>query len=140
MARKENSAGAIIFYRKNKEVYFLLLEYPTYWGFVRGKIEKDENITQTIIREAKEEANIDKLNFIKGFEEIQNWYTTVNKETIKRNAIFYLAEISEEHAKHVKISKEHKAFEFLTINQALDKMRIENEKIMLKKSYEFIKK
>ena len=134
----EKSAGAIVFYRKNNEIYFLLLEYITYWGFVRGKIEKDENIEETIRREAKEEANISDLKFIQGFKEIQDWYYTLDKKTVKKNAIFYLGEITEKQANQIKISDEHKSFKFCTLKEALKLMRIKNEKAMLEKAYNFI--
>lgn len=135
----EKSAGVIIFYMKENEPYFLLLEYPTYWGFVRGRIEKDEATESTIKREAKEEANISKLAILEGFKESQSWFYKLNGKLIRKFAVYYLAEISQEEAKKVRVSFEHKAFKFLTLKEALEIMRIGNEKLMLEKAAEFIK-
>lgn len=134
----EKSAGVIIFYLK-EDPYFLLLEYPTYWGFVRGRIEKDEGTEGTIKREAKEEANISKLNILEGFKESQSWFYKLNGKLIRKFAVYYLAEISEEEAKKVRVSFEHKAFKFFTLEEALKIMRIKSEKLMLEKAAEFIK-
>ena len=134
----ERSAGVITFYMKN-EPYFLLLEYETYWGFVRGIIEKGEKVEETIKREAQEEANISNLKILEGFKEIQNWFYKLKGELVRKSAIYFLAEISEEEAKKVRISFEHKSFKFLKIDEALKIMRIENEKKMLEKAAKFIK-
>ena len=53
MTKQEISAGALIFYIENNEPFFLLLKYPTYWGFPKGHIEKGENEEQTAKREIK---------------------------------------------------------------------------------------
>lgn len=135
----EKSAGVIIFYIKNSEPLFLLLEYQTYWGFVRGRIEKDEGTEETIKRETKEEANISKLNFLRGFKQTQSWFYKLNGKLIRKFAVYYLAEISEEETKKVRVSFEHKAFKFLTLKEALKIMRIKNEKLMLEKAASFIK-
>lgn len=134
----EKSAGAIIFYFK-EEPYFLLLEYPTYWGFVRGKIEKDETAEETIKREAKEEANLLQLSFLDGFKEQQSWVYKLNHQLVKKFAVYYLAEIAESESREVKISFEHKSFKFLTLKEALNTMRIKSERLMLEKAASFIK-
>jgi len=137
--RIEKSAGVIIFYIKENEPYFLLLEYPTYWGFVRGKIEKDENIKETIKREAKEEANISELNILEGFKETQSWFYRLKGILRRKFAIYFLAEISQQEAKKVRVSFEHKSFKFLKLKNTIKIMRIKNERTMLEKAAEFVK-
>jgi len=134
----ERSAGAIIFYLKNDEIFFLLLEYESYWGFVRGQIEKNEKIEETIQREAKEEANLSKLNFIPGFKVPQEWFYRFKGNLIRKYAVYLLAEIDEEQAKNVRISFEHKSFKFAKLDEALNLMRIKNEREMLEKAEKFI--
>jgi len=134
----EKSAGVIVFYAQ-EEPYFLLLEYETYWGFIRGIIEKDEKIEETIKREAQEEANVSGLKILEGFKENQNWFYKLKGELVRKSAVYHLAEISEEQAKKIRISFEHKSFKFLTLKDALGIMRIENEKKMLEKAAAFIK-
>ncbi len=135
----EKSAGVIIFYMKENEPYFLLLEYSTYWGFVRGIIEKNEKIKETIMREAKEEANIPELTILEGFKDTQEWFYKLKGELVKKSAVYYLAKISKEQAEKVRVSFEHKSFKFLKLNDALKIMRIKNEKKMLEKAASFIK-
>ena len=135
----EKSAGVIIFYTKNSKPYFLLLKYPTYWGFVRGNIEKEETIEQTIEREAKEEANLSELKILKGFKSQQQWFYRLKGVPRKKFAVYLLAEITEEQSKKTRISFEHKSFKFLKLKDALKTMRIENERKMLEKAAGFIK-
>ena len=152
----EKAAGAIIFYIskskdfddsqkslisevKEGEPLFLMLEYDTYWGFVRGQIEKEETIEETIRRETKEEANLSDIRILKGFKETQQWFYKLKGELRRKFAVYLLAEINEEEAQKVRISFEHKSFKFVKIDEALSLMRIKNEKKMLEKAAKFIK-
>ncbi len=135
----EKAAGVIIYYMRDNEPLFLMLEYDTYWGFVRGQIEKDETIEDTIIRETKEEANLSNINILKGFKETQQWFYKLKGQLRRKFAVYLLAEIAEEEAKKVRVSFEHKSFKFAKVDEALSLMRIENEKKMLEKAYKFIK-
>ena len=137
--KTQKSAGVIIFYIKDDEPVFLLLEYPTYWGFTRGKIEKGESIEETIKREAQEEANISELILLNGFKDTQGWFYKLKGKLIRKYAVYFLAEISEEQAKKTRISFEHKSFKFLKLPDALKIMRIKNERAMLEKAAKFIK-
>ncbi len=135
----ERSAGVIIFYMKEEEPLFLLLEYETYWGFVRGNIEEGEGLEETIKREAKEEANLSDVKIIKGFKEIQQWFYKLHGKLRRKIAIYLLGEISEGQTEDVRVSFEHKSFKFVKLQDALELMRINNEKKMLENAYEFIK-
>lgn len=135
----EKSAGVIVFYTKNKEPSFLILEYPTYWGFIRGNIEENETEKQTIKREAKEEANLSNMKILEDFKHEQSWFYNLNGKLRRKFAIYYLAEIEEKETKKVRVSFEHKSFKFLKLRDALSIMRIKNERDMLKKAADFIK-
>jgi len=135
----EKSAGVIIFYMSSKNPLFLLLEYQTYWGFVRGNIEENESVEETVIRETKEEANISEINIIRGFKQYQEWFYRLHGKLRRKQAVYLLAEISEEQAKKVRVSFEHKSFKFLKLEEAKKIIRITNEKDMLEEAAEFIK-
>jgi len=127
---KEVSAGAVIFIRE-KEIKYLLLNYVLgHWDFVKGNVEKDENIKDTIIREAKEEADLDDLNFIPGFKEKINFFYK-RKNLIIKEVTYLLAETKN---KNVKISFEHKDFLWLNYEDALNKITFKNSKDILKKA------
>lgn len=138
----EKSAGAIIYYleKTDKEPKFLLLK-STYWGFVKGWIEQDlkENIEQTIIREAKEEANITQLEFLPKAKFIQNWIYKREGKLISKQATFLVAKTTLAQAKQAKISFEHNDFGFFTLEQALSLMKIKQNKELLQKAYNLIK-
>jgi len=139
-SKYEESAGAVIFYMDNSEPVFLLLKYPTYWGFAKGLIEKKENIEETARREIEEETGFKNINIIPGFQYIQEWFYKLNGQLIKKKATFLLAEIPKEQAEKVVLSQEHEGFAWLKFEDALKKMKIKNNKEMLKKACEFIKK
>lgn len=133
----QKSAGLIV-YHKDEGIKFLLLKYPSYWGFVKGIIEDNEDEEKTALRELEEEAGI-KAELIKGFKEKQEWFFKLKGKLIKKQAIFFLAKTSKEQAKKVKISFEHEDFAWLTYEKALEKIKIKSNKELLKKAYEFIK-
>lgn len=134
--RHERSAGAIIFHMKDSEPYFLLLKYPTYWGFVKGLIEKNEDEEQTMKREMSEEAGIYNYEILEGFKETQKWFYRFEGELIRKEAIFFLV-----HADNwqIKISHEHEDFKWLPFAEAVKLMKVKSNKQMLEKAYELLK-
>ena len=66
-ARYELSCGAIIFKIHERKPHYLLVKYPRYWGFVKGKVEPGEDEEKTAFREAFEEVGLTDLRFIDGF-------------------------------------------------------------------------
>jgi 8-oxo-dGTP pyrophosphatase MutT (NUDIX family) len=136
----EESAGIVIFYLEGKEPMFLLLKYPTYWGFAKGIIEKGESIEETAKREVEEETGFKGLDILPGFDFVQEWFYRFDGELIQKKATFLLAKVRKEQAKNVKLSPEHEAFEWLSYENAIEKMKIKNNREMLKKAYDFIKK
>ncbi|MCS7245968.1 MAG: NUDIX domain-containing protein [candidate division WOR-3 bacterium] len=58
MSFDEISTGFILFYIENSRIYYLLLKHTSYWGFPKGKIEKNENELEGAIRELYEETGI----------------------------------------------------------------------------------
>jgi len=136
---EERSCGALIFFLKNNIPNYLLLKYPTYWGFVKGNIEKNEDERKTVLRETKEEANISKIQLIEGFKEEIGYFYKFEGKIIKKKVIFLLGKISEEESKKVKISFEHEAFKFCNYEDALKMFRHKNEKQILEKADKFLK-
>ena len=135
----QESAGILVFYTDNNEIKFLLLKYPSYWGFAKGIIEPDETIEQAAKRELEEEASIKKIQIIPGFRHVQEWFFRAEGQLIKKKATYLLARISKEEAEKVKISHEHEDFQWLTHENALKIMKIKNNKDMLTNAYEFTK-
>ncbi len=132
----EKSAGAVIFRKDKGSIYYLVLHYELgHWDFVKGKIENNEQLKQTIIRETKEESGIDDLRFIGEFKEKIDYFFKKQGKTIFKTVIFFLAETR---TKEIKLSDEHIGFKWLPYNKAMEQLTFENAKRVLKKANNFI--
>jgi len=132
----EKSAGAVIFRKEQNEALFLLLHYPSgHWDFVKGKIEPEENLRQTILRETQEEAGITDLDFLDGFEESVEYDFQYDGKLIHKKVIFYLAKT---HTEKIIISHEHVDFVWLDFEKAFEKTTYQNAKLILSKANQLI--
>lgn len=132
----EKSAGAIIFRIEGEKIFFLLLKYPTYWGFAKGNIEEKENESETTLREIKEETGLEDIVLLENFKEKMQWFYKFKSELRRKEAIFFLGQTK---TKNIKISEEHDAFKWCTYEEALQLMRIKKNKLLLEKARGFIK-
>jgi 8-oxo-dGTP pyrophosphatase MutT (NUDIX family) len=139
----EKSAGAVVF-RKNKEIKYLLLHYPTgsraskdYWDLPKGHIEKGEKPMVTAKREIAEETGLKDVGFIDGFKETIKYFFKWEGKSILKFVTFYLAEAK---TKDVKISWEHIGFKWLPYQEALGQLTFKNAKEILKKANQFLEK
>ncbi len=133
----EKSAGAIIFREEQVNIYYLVLHYQAgHWDFVKGNIEKGEEMKQTIIRETEEEIGIRNLEFVKGFKETIEYFYKLKGRTIFKTVVFFLTETKTE---EIKLSQEHIGFAWLAYEDALKRLTFENAKEVLKKANEFLK-
>ena len=68
--REQKSAGIVLFRNASNKIEFLLLNYPQgHWDFIKRKIEQNETLHETAIRETKEETGISNIEFVDGFVE-----------------------------------------------------------------------
>lgn len=133
-ARYRRAAGAII-YHLDKVPYYLLVKYPSYWGFVKGYIEEGETEHHTILREAGEESGLYDLKFIEGFREVQKYFHRFKGELIKSVVVYLLAQTE---SWTVKISHEHEDYRWCTFADAMELMRVNATKELLKKAHNFL--
>ena len=139
----ERSAGAIVFCKKNNEIYYLLLRYPNssgntkkeYWGFPKGHIERGEKIEETAKREVEEETGLKDIKFINGFKEQEKYFFTGGGKKIFKTVNSLLAETK---TKEIKISSEHLGFKWLSYEEALKQLTFKNAKEILKKAHKFL--
>jgi len=131
----EKSAGVVIFRKDKGNIYYLVLHYELgHWDFVKGKIEKNEELRQTVTREAKEETGIDDLKFIGEFKEKIEYFFKKQDKTIFKTVIFFLAETK---TKEIKLSYEHVDFKWLSYDKAIEQLTFENAKRVLKEANDF---
>ncbi len=136
--KEQKSSGVIVYYLQENKPVFLMLKYPSYWGFSKGLIEENEDSRKAAIRELEEEAGIKVSSLIPGFEEKQEIFFKFKGEFIKKQITFFLAKITLEQAKATKISFEHEDFKWLPLDEAVAVTRIKANKELLKKAYDFI--
>jgi 8-oxo-dGTP pyrophosphatase MutT (NUDIX family) len=133
---KETSAGIVLFRNISNKNEFLLLNYPQgHWDFIKGKIEQDEALHETALRETKEETGISNIEFMDGFEESVEYDFKFKNEDIHKKVIFFLAKTS---AKKIILSHEHNDYLWLEYNDALKKITFRNAKNVLSKANEFL--
>lgn len=132
----EKSAGAVIFRKEGSKIYYLLLHYNAgHWDFPKGNIEKGEKLEDTVKREVKEETGIKSIEIIPGFKESFQYFYKLKGKTIFKIVTFFLAQTQE---KEVEISWEHKGFQWLPYEEALQQITFKNSKEILKKAHNFI--
>ncbi len=141
MAR-ERSAGAVVIHKGKQIEYLLLLHIglsksKKHWDFPKGHIEKDETEDETIIREVREETDLDDIKLYPQFRESIKYFFQKDKKTIFKTVIFRLAESK---TKNVKISSEHIDYIWLPYEQALDAVTYISAKRVLKKARDYLLK
>lgn len=115
--KKETSAGAVIFYQKEKKREYLLLNYlGGHWDFPKGHVELHENPIQAALREIKEEVGL-KVKKISGFERKVTYSFKHRNEVIIKEVIFYLAQAF---SQKVVLSSEHKGYVWLPYQSAFE--------------------
>ncbi len=131
----KKSCGLIIFKNSNNREYLILLYPGGHWDFVKGNVEEGEDELETAFRETKEETDLEKIEFIKGFKETISYFYRNRKDLIKKDVIFFLGEAKES---NVKLSPEHKGFAWLPYNKAIKRLTFKNTKKILAKAELFI--
>ena len=135
---EETSAGIVLFRKEGSKNLFLLLHYPSgHWDFVKGKMEKDETIHETAIRETKEETGIIDVKFLDNFEEWIEYNFQYQGELVYKKVVFFLAETN---TKDVEISHEHLNYTWMDYNTAIEKTTFDNAKTVLTKAQMLLSK
>ncbi len=135
--KHEKSAGAVVFRKENGTILYLFLDYKhksEYLGFPRGSVEQGETEKQAARREIREETGLG-VEFIDGFREKVHWFYRRDGETVSKNLVLFLALAG---SSSVNISEEHVGYEWLTFEQAIDKLSFENSRNVLRKAQDFL--
>lgn len=131
----EKSAGLIVFLREGKKIKYLLLHYKVgHWDFSKGHIEKGESPEQAAKRELEEEAGIKKIEIIPGFSCELEYFFRKRKLLVKKKVVFFLAETQK---KEIKLSFEHKGYQWLGYEEVLSKLTFKGPKKALEKAHLF---
>ena len=134
----EQSAGIVI-YNSGR---YLLLNYgrsrvtANRWGLSKGRIEGNETIMQTALREAFEETGIKDLSILEEFKHRIVYYFTRGSHRIKKT-VTYLIGIS--NTTDVQISKEHIGFFWATYEEALEMLTFENTRKIIRAAERYLR-
>ncbi|MGB9718095.1 MAG: bis(5'-nucleosyl)-tetraphosphatase [Thermoproteota archaeon] len=133
---KEKSAGFIVFAKENGELKYLFLKVGERLDFPKGNIEENEDELSAALRELREESGIARIRVIPGFRKVLNYYYKRNDGTlVSKTLVLFLGEALE---KNVSISWEHEGFEWLSLEDAVARIKYPRYKEVLKEVEEFI--
>nr|MDO8081009.1 NUDIX domain-containing protein [Candidatus Freyarchaeota archaeon] len=133
---REFSAGVVIYRMENGKPKYLILKHERgHWDFVKGNVEKNEKLRDTVIREAREETGIQDLKFDDDFENKISYFYKRGGGTVYKEVVFHLAETKTD---QVKISYEHVGYNWLNYDGALKGLSYENSIKTLKKAHKIV--
>ena len=134
------SAGIIVFRRTKEGIKFLILYHGrNYWNFPKGKIESEERIWQTAIREVREETGLKstELSFVGGFKTHERFTYRRGKDKVFKLVTLYLAETSQS---RIVVSHEHEGYGWFTFGEAKRVLsKYQDSLNILTKAYEFLR-
>jgi len=128
---QEQSAGAVVYHlTKDGQIRYLLLlpRQKKPWGFPKGKINPSETPPEAARREILEEAGIAELDFDPDFCQVVHYAFTRGETTIAKEVTYYLAGVP---SYNVRISGEHVAYRWVTIEEGLKLVTFETTRDLL---------
>lgn len=130
----EKSCGAVVYRKIDENLEFLAVKskLSNRWGFAKGHVEFEETEKETAKREVLEEAGIN-INIHDGFRMKIDY--KIN-ENIKKEVIFFLAELSEKPA--TIDYKEIHEYKWDNFENMLTLLTYNNQKEILKEAYSFL--
>ena len=137
----EQSAGAILFRRQGRRVSYLLLQHTRgHWAFPKGHVEQGERSIDTARREIKEETNISRIRFFPNYKETIRFrfqwpQKSADAESRLKFVVFYLGQVFSE---NVKISEEHKDFQWVPYDRAMKILKHRNVRDLLEKAHALV--
>jgi len=132
----ERSCGAVVQRTINGQKQFLLIKNKrsAHWSFPKGHMEEGETWEETAKREVLEETGIH-IKIIPGFQE-SSTYMIQNR--INKTVIIFAATTGDR--KTVNQESEIEASEWLPYEEAVHRLKFENDRKILRSAYHFLKK
>lgn len=131
----EKSCGSVL-YRTQNEFRVLVIKQArnNNWSFPKGHVEEGETEQQTAIREVFEEVGI-KVSLIDGFRETISYNP---RSGVNKDVVYFVADSK---LQAVKLQKEEVSdYKWLRPAQAFKTLTFKNDKDVLKKALDFLRK
>lgn len=131
----EKSCGSVL-YRTQNEFRVLVIKQArnNNWSFPKGHVEEGETEQQTAIREVFEEVGI-KVSLIDGFRETISYNPRAG---VNKDVVYFVADSK---LQAVKLQKEEVSdYKWLRPAQAFKTLTFKNDKDILKKALDFLRK
>ena len=133
--KKEKSCGAIIFKKENGIIKYLILHMGLgHHSLCKGHVENNESEEETAYREIKEETSLD-VKIDTNFRKI---ITYSPKEDVIKDVVFFVAEVISNNIPIDNHDDEVISFEWLEINEAIERLTFESDKSALKEANSYI--
>lgn len=137
-SQREISAGFVVFrqFRRGRQ-YLLLHHEGNYWNFPKGHIEKGEDNLKAAFRETREETGLKKIRQVLGFKRYEKYFLRRGKRKfVFKLVIYFIAETSGKEKVH--ISDEHEGFGWFSFSDALQKLKYEESRTILRDAHAFL--
>lgn len=128
----EKSAGAVVFFRGDQVKYLLI--HSTYWEFPKGLVEPDEEEVEAALREVREETGRI-VTLVDGFREDIDYFYRRPGYLVKKQVVYFLGEAS---GQDIKLSWEHREAKWLPFATAMQELKYDNAREVLKKANDFL--
>jgi 8-oxo-dGTP pyrophosphatase MutT (NUDIX family) len=127
----KKSCGAIII---NEDKVLILQQVAGHWGFPKGHVEEGETEVETAKREIKEETNLDveindKLRYTEEYSPADG---------VKKEVVYFVAK---KIGGEIKVQEEEvNEIQWLSYNEAMERLTYDNSKELLKKAWKDLNK
>ncbi len=135
----ERSAGIVLFREEGDERHYLLLHYPAgHWDYPKGHVESGESLKDTALRELEEETRVaeEDVELLPDFMDSIDYIYRKGKDLSHKEVIYLLGKTEK---KDVSISIEHQGYEWLSYEDALDRLTFRNARQVLQKVEKYLK-
>ena len=114
---------------------YLLLESETgYWAFFKDLVERGDDRKEKAREIVKDDLGVVPF-FVKGFEEKEEYFFKENGETVHKEVVYYMVEVS---SKDITVPVGYLDHEWLCYADAMRKLSFKRTKEVLEKAHEFL--
>lgn len=146
--QKHETAGCVLYFKENLQIYTVLIfkswsESNLGYFMPKGHIEPAETIEQTAVRESIEETGFQNIKVQEFLTEEDISYPWEDGFWHEKKIYWFLAEVDKNSRKEVNLTETEvgiqQKVEIFQIDEAIEKLKFDNDKEVLKSAKERIK-